>query len=147
MQRRRWREHPSVWWAGFAGLGVVAGLMRSWRAGLLVLVLWCFYQFCLVPTVCRIRTREGWSCTDPVRGRLFACTPAHQEVKNDALWRLAGLRNPFRTVRPPDPTRTTGELVVSPPVRARLAQTDRVMLALAIGGTLITIAGAISGYL
>jgi hypothetical protein len=147
MARRRWREHPSVWWVGFTGLGIGVWLTRSWRAALLLLLLWCLYQFCLVPTVCRIRTRQGFSCAEHVRGRLFACTPAHQEVKNDALWRLTGLRNPFRRARMPDPNRTTGVLVVSPPVRARLGQTDRIMLALAAGGTLITVAGAVRGYL
>lgn len=151
MERWRWRwrwgqrEHAAVWWIGFAALGIGILLMRSSWAALLLLVAWCLYQFCLVPTACRVGTRQGFSCAEPVRGRLFACTPAHQEVKTDALWGLAGVRNPFRRTREPDPNRTTGVLVVSPPVRARLALTDQVLIALAAAGTIITAVAGISG--
>lgn len=156
MEGRR-REHPAVWWAGFAVVAAGGWLLgsrltgswrtESWRAALLLLLLWCLYQFCLVPTVCRVRTRQGFSCDEPVRGRLYACTADHQGVKNDALWRLVGLRNPVRRAQPSDPNRTTGLLVVSPPVRARLGQTDRIMLGLAAAGTLVAVAGAVRGYL
>jgi hypothetical protein len=145
-RRRRRREPAYAWWVLFGALGAVAWLLRSWRVGLLVLLLWCLYEFCLVPTVCRITTRQGFWCVEPVRGRLFACTPAHQQVKNDALWWLIGLRNPFRKRQLPDTGRNTGVLVVSPVVRARLDQTDRIVLILAGGGTLLTAVCAVSGY-
>jgi hypothetical protein len=132
-RRRQWRESVYVWWAVFAVLGVVAVLTKSWRVALLGLLLWCPYEFCLIPTTCRVMTRQGYTCGEPVRGRLFACGRRHQQIKNDALWRLAGLPNPFRKLSPPrpDPNRTTGVLVVSPPVRGRLVSSDRIVLTVA----------------
>jgi hypothetical protein len=146
-RRRRWREPAFAWWIAFACVGLAALLLNSWRLAALLLLLWCLYEFCFVPTVCRIITRQGHSCVEPVRGRLFACTPEHQSVKADALWRTAGLSNPRRRPAEPDPNRTTGVLVVSPAVRGRLSQTDRVVLILAAVGTLATVAGAVLDYL
>ncbi|MFC6933577.1 hypothetical protein ACFQHO_26645 [Actinomadura yumaensis] len=80
----------------FAVLAVGAYLLHSWRVALIGLLGWCLYEFLLVPTICRVMTRQGFSCREPVRGRLFACTSRHQQVKNDGLWRLVGMRNPFR---------------------------------------------------
>lgn len=145
-RRRRWRESAIAWWAGFAALAAVAWLLRSWRIALLTLLLWCLYEFMLVPTICRVMTRQGFSCREPVRGRLFSCTPAHQQVKNDALWRLAGLRNPLRKKPASDPNRETGVVVYSPSVRGRLAQADRTVIVLAAVGTLVTIAGMLYGF-
>ncbi|HEX6471667.1 MAG TPA: hypothetical protein VF069_21385 [Streptosporangiaceae bacterium] len=144
-RRRRWREPVQAWWALFAVLGLAAVLARSWRLALLGLLLWCLYEFCLVPTRCRVLTRQGYSCVEPVRGRLFACARRHQQIKNDALWRLAGLRNPFRRLAPPpDPHRTTGVLVVSPRIRGRLENGDRIVLAAASVITLAAIVGIVA---
>lgn len=144
-RRRRGRESPLVWWAAFGVLLAAAALLRSWRLALLALLLWCLYEFVLVPTICRVMTRQGYYCREPVRGRLFGCTRKHQDVKNDALWRLAGMRNPLRTRPVADPSRETGVVVYSAQVRARLAQADRVVLLLAGLGTLVTIAGSFYG--
>jgi hypothetical protein len=146
-RRRRWRESVLVWWGVFAALLVAAWLLWSWRVALLALLLWCLYEFVLVPTICRVTTRQGFSCREPVRGRLFACNPAHQQLKNDALWRLAGLHNPVRKKKVvPDPNRDTGVVVYSAAVRGRLAQADRAVLMLAGLGTLITIIGMLYGF-
>lgn len=145
-RRRRWRESVIAWWAGFAVLAGVAGWQGSWRIALLGLALWCLYEFALVPTICRIMTRQGFACREPVRGRLFACTRAHQQVKNDALWRLVGLRNPFRGQPEPDPNRETGQVVYSPSVRGRLAPADRAVILLAAASTVLTIAGMVYGF-
>src|SRR5262245_4189390 len=99
-RRRRRREPGYVWWIAFGGLAVAALLLASWRLALIALLAWCLYEFSLIPTVCRVMTRQGFACHEPVRGRLFACSSAHQQVKNDALWRAAGLGNPFRRAAP-----------------------------------------------
>lgn len=152
-RRRRRRESALVWWALFAAFGVAAWMLHSWRVALLGLLAWCLYQFLFVPTFCRVMARQGFSCTERARGRLFACKPSHQQVKNDALWRLAGLHNPFRP-KPPKPAqgkgaqyhRDTGVVVFSPAVRGRLAFTDRVLILLAAAGTVVTIAGTVYGF-
>jgi hypothetical protein len=152
-RRRRRRESPLAWWALFAAVALAAWWTRSWRVALLGLLLWCLYEFVLVPTICRIMTRQGFPCREPVRGRLFGCGPAHQSMKNDALWRLVGLRNPFpgkreRAPEPePDPEEEaeTGVLVVSDSVRGRLAENDRMMITLAGVGTLVAVVGMIYG--
>ena len=147
-RRRRPRESAYVWWAAFAVFGVVAFLLGSWRLALLGVLIWCLYEFCFVPTVCGIMTRQGHTCVEPVRGRLFAHSAEHQNLKNDALWRLAGLSNPFhKPVPPPDPNRVTGVLVVSPKIRGRLPQQDRVVLAAAAFGTVATLVGMVVGLL
>jgi hypothetical protein len=144
-RRRRVREPGYVWWSGFGVLLVAAVLLTSWRLALIALLAWCLYEFSLVPTVCRVMTRRGFACHEPVRGRLFTCSAAHQQVKNDALWAAVRLPNPFRRESAPDPNRDTGVVVYSPSVRARLAQNDRNMLALAAAGTIATIVIAILG--
>ncbi|GAA2426616.1 hypothetical protein GCM10010191_43930 [Actinomadura vinacea] len=145
-RRRPRRESALVWWGLFALWGGVAWWLGSWRLALLGLLLWCLYQFLLVPALCRVMTRQGFACPAHVRGRLFACRDEHQQVKNDALWRLVGMRNPLRKKAEPDPNRETGQIVVSPEVRGRLAQADRALILLAAAGTLVTIAGMIYGY-
>src|SRR5512139_93555 len=92
--RRSRRESPLVWWIVFAALGLVALFLWSWRLLLITLALWCVYELCLVPTLCRVVTRQGVSCGRPVRGRVFGCEPGHQEMKTGALRRLIGLRPP-----------------------------------------------------
>lgn len=144
-RRRRWREPGYAWWVVFFALVLAALAFHSWRLGLIVLLTWCLYEFSLIPTMCRVMTRQGFACKEPVRGRLFACSPAHQQVKNDALWRAVGLPNPFRRETAPDPNRDTGVVVYSPTVRARLAQSDRTMLALAALGSVIVLAGMVLG--
>lgn len=147
-RRRRWREPGYVWWAAFTLLGVAAILTKSWRLALLGVLVWCLYEFCLIPTECRVMTRQGFSCLEPVRGRLFACGPEHQQIKNDALWLLAGLSNPFhKPAPPPDPNRTTGMLVVSPRVRGRLSAGDRLVLGVASLLTLLAVVGMVAGLL
>jgi hypothetical protein len=146
-RRRRWREPAFAWWIAFGCAGAVALLLNSWRLAVLLLLFWCLYEFCFVPTVCRIITRQGHSCVEPVRGRLFACTVEHQSVKADALWRTVGFRNPRRRPVEPDPNRTTGVVVVSPAVRGRLSEIDRVVLILAATVTLTAVAGTVLGYL
>ncbi|WP_433332754.1 hypothetical protein [Spirillospora sp. CA-294931] len=144
-RRRPRRESALVWWGGFAVLLLLAWWVGSWRLALITLLLWCLYEFLLVPTICRVMTAKGFSCREPARGRLFACGASHQEIKNEALWRLVGLRNPFAKAAPPDAERDTGTLVVSPELRSRLAQADRALLILAAVGTLVTLAGMLLG--
>ncbi|MCO6011501.1 hypothetical protein NE236_41780 [Actinoallomurus purpureus] len=144
-RRRRVREPGYVWWGGFGVLLVAAVLMTSWRLALIALLGWCLYEFSLVPTVCRVMTRQGFACHEPVRGRLFACSSAHQQVKNDALWGAVRLPNPFRREAVPDPNRDTGVVVYSPNVRARLADNDRNVLALATAGMIVTVVAAVLG--
>jgi hypothetical protein len=144
-RRRRVREPGYVWWIGIGVLLVAAVLLTSWRLALIALLCWCLYEFSLVPTVCRVMTRQGFACHEPIRGRLFACSAAHQQVKNDALWGAARLPNPFRRESAPDPNRDTGVVVYSPSVRAKLAENDRNLLALATAGTLIALVAALVG--
>jgi hypothetical protein len=145
-RRRRWREPVYAWWGLFTVLGVAAILTKSWRLALLAVLLWCLYEFCLIPVGCGVMTRQGFSCLEPVRGRLFACGAEHQQIKNDALWLLAGLSNPFhKPPPPPDPQRTTGMLVVSPRVRGRLSAGDRLVIGLASVLTLLAVVGMVAG--
>ncbi|MDL4772804.1 MULTISPECIES: hypothetical protein [Thermomonosporaceae] len=166
-RRRRRRESALVWWGVLAAVAVAAWLLHSWRLALIVLLFWCLYEFLLVPTICRVTTRQGFSCREPVRGRLFACTPRHQLMKGDGLWRLFGLQGVARkrlgrsgpeAQNPPrggvreggaagggGRERETGVVVFSPEVRGRLAQADRVMILLAAAGTVVTIIGMVYG--
>ena len=144
-RRRRWREPGYIWWVAIVGLLVAAVLLGEWRLALLSLLVWSLYEFSLNPTVCRVMTRQGFACHEPVRGRLFACSAAHQRVKNDAVWRAAGLPNPFNRPTHHDPNRDTGVVVYSPAVRARLAQNDRIMLTLAGVGAVVAVLGALLG--
>jgi hypothetical protein len=146
-RRRQWREPGFVWWIAIGALLVAAVLFSAWRLALLALLVWCMYEFALIPTLCRVMTRKGLACHEPVRGRLYACTRAHQQIKTDAVWRAAGLPNPFRRSATSDPNRDTGVVVYSPLVRARLAQNDRIMLTLAGAGTLVTIVVAVIGII
>ncbi|WP_018657509.1 hypothetical protein [Actinomadura flavalba] len=141
-RRRRRRESALVWWALFAALAGAAAWRASWRLALLALLLWCLYEFLLVPTICRVLTRQGYACREPVRGRLFACRVEHQSVKGDALWRLVGRR---RRRPPSDPNRDTGVVVYSPKLRGRLARTDLLLVVLAGAGTVVLVAGAVYG--
>ncbi|MFC9973710.1 hypothetical protein ACFVH6_22720 [Spirillospora sp. NPDC127200] len=145
-RRRRRRESALLWWALFAGIAAAAWWFGSWRLALVGLALWCLYEFVLVPTVCRVMTRQGYSCREPARGRLFACAEPHQRIKSDAVWRLVGLRAPFRRATGPDPNRETGVVLVSPKVRGRLSQTDRLMIFAAALGTAVTLAGMVYGF-
>lgn len=145
-RRRRWREPVYTWWVAIAGLLVAAVLLSAWRLALLGLLVWSTYELSLNPTVCGVMTRQGFACHEPVRGRLFACTPAHQRVKTDSVWRAFGLPNPLSRPRQ-DPHRDTGVVVYSPAVRARLAQNDRIVVTLAVPGAVIAILGALIGLL
>ncbi|HEU5029177.1 MAG TPA: hypothetical protein VFV01_29995 [Spirillospora sp.] len=146
-RRRPRRESALLWWALFAAVAVAAWYLHSWRVALLGLLGWCLYEFLLVPTLCRVLTRQGVPCIERARGRLFACTPGHQHVKNDALWKLIGMRNPSR--RKPDPDETagdTGVVVHSASVRGRLAPADRALILLAGVGTVVTVVGMVYGF-
>ena len=105
-RRRREREPVYIWWVAIGGLMVAAVVLGAWRLALLGVLAWCLYEFSLNPTVCRVMTRQGFACHEPVRGRLFACSAAHQRVKNDAVWRAFGLPNPFNRNSPTIPTVT-----------------------------------------
>jgi hypothetical protein len=162
------REPAWVWWIIFAGLTVISWLAWSWRGPLFVLVLWCLYEFVLIPTRCNISPRDGFVCADPVRGRLFACTPGHQRLKTDQLFRLFRLANPIHKPPVSDPSRATGEIVWAPhmreqhpappqqppqppiskaPGKARriLAQTDERMILLTAVATIVVVAGMAFG--
>ncbi|GAA1872695.1 hypothetical protein [Actinomadura bangladeshensis] len=144
-RRRPRRESPLVWWALFAAFAGFAWWLQSWRVALLGLLAWCLYQFMLVPTMCRILSQQGAACTERTRGRLFACGPEHQHLRNDALWRLAGLRNPFQR----EPARGDGEtgvVVVSSDVRGRLTLLDRALILLAAGATIAVVIGTVYGF-
>ncbi|MEU6745663.1 hypothetical protein ABZ914_05525 [Spirillospora sp. NPDC046719] len=146
-RRRPRRESALVWWALFAVVAGAAWYLHSWRVALLGLLGWCLYEFLLVPTLCRVLTRQGAPCIERARGRLFACSSSHQHVKNDALWKLIGMRNPSR--RKPGPEEAeggTGVVVHSASVRGRLAPADRALILLAGAGTIVTVVGMIYGF-
>ncbi|MDL4820842.1 hypothetical protein [Actinomadura opuntiae] len=145
-RRRPRRESALVWWVLFAAVGVAAWYLHSWRIALLGLLGWCLYEFLLVPTLCRVLTRQGAPCVERARGRLFACTPSHQHVKNDALWKLIGMRNPFRRRPAADDERGSGVVVHSANVRGRLVPADRAMILLAGIGTIVTVVGMVYGF-
>ncbi|MCP2337263.1 hypothetical protein [Actinomadura rupiterrae] len=146
-RRRPKREHPAVWWTGFAVLALLAWLAGSWRLALLVLAAWCLYEFLLIPTVCRVMTEQGYPCREPVRGRPFACGRDHQAYKNEGIMRLLGVRRPARDTAPRNaPGRDDRVLVHSRAARSRLAQADQVCLSLAGAGTVIALAGMIYGF-
>jgi hypothetical protein len=144
-RRRREREPVYIWWVAIGGLVVAAVVLGAWRLALLGVLVWCLYEFSLNPTVCRVMTRQGFACHEPVRGRLYACSASHQRVKNDAVWRAFGLPNPFSRSTPHDPNRDTGVVVYSPAVRARLAQNDRIVLTAAGVASLVGIIVAVLG--
>ncbi|MFB4301471.1 hypothetical protein [Actinomadura sp. NTSP31] len=145
-RRRPRRESALVWWVLFAAVAVAAWYLHSWRVALLGLLGWCLYEFLLVPTLCRVLTRQGAPCVERARGRLFACTRSHQHVKNDALWKLIGMRNPSRRRPGADEEGGTGVVVHSASVRGRLAPADRTLILLAGAGTIVTIAGTVYGF-
>ena len=139
------RESALLWWSLFAAFAAVGLWFQSWRIGLLGLLTWCLYEFLLVPSLCRVLKRQGHPCTERVRGRLFACAPDHQRLKNDALWRLVGLRNPFGE-DDDVPSGETGVVVHSAGVRGRLTRADRVLVVLAALGTVTTLVGMVYGF-
>ena len=139
------RESALLWWALFAAFAGAAWWFQSWRIALLGLLTWCLYKFLLVPTLCRVLKRQGHPCTTRVRGRLFACEPHHQRLKNDALWRLVGLRNPFHR-DDGEAEDETGVVVYSAAVRGRLTPADRTLVILAALGTVATIVGMVYGF-
>jgi hypothetical protein len=146
-RRRPGREPAYVWWIAFAVLGVLALLAGSWRGLLLVLALWCCYEYVLVPLECRARPNGAQACPEPVRGRAFGCCTAHQQIKNDALWRTVGLGGSPRS-KPPeaDPNRDTGLLVWYPRKRGSMDPSDRVILIVATACTIAVIAGTAFGF-
>ncbi|MFF4239432.1 hypothetical protein ACFYYL_26465 [Actinomadura geliboluensis] len=144
-RRRPRRESALLWWALFALFAGAAWWLHSWRVALLALLGWCLYQFMLVPTMCRVLSQQGAACTERTRGRLFACGPDHQRLRNDALWRLAGLRNPFQK-EPHRDEAETGVVVVSSDVRGRLTSPDRLLILLAAAGTVVVLVGMVYGF-
>ena len=104
-----------AWWLLFAVLAAFGLIQWNWRLLLLALLLWSFYEFCLVRTRCRVKTRQGFECVEPVRGRVFAHDPRHQDIKNDGLWNLIGRRNPRYNPKISEPNRDTGVVLVAPP--------------------------------
>jgi hypothetical protein len=139
-------------------------MLWSWRGPLCVLALWCLYEFALIPSRCNISPRDGFVCAIPVRGRLFACTPGHQRLKTDQLFRLFRLANPLHKPTAPDPNRATGEIVWAPhmreqqppapgqstpqtPEKARpiLAKVDERMVLLTTVATIVVVTGMAFG--
>src|SRR4051812_6612380 len=98
-RRRREREPVYIWWIAIGGLMVAAVVRGPGRLAFLGVLPWCLYEFSLTPPLCGVMPRRGSPCHKPVRGRLFACSTSHQQVKNDALWRAFGLPNPFARSR------------------------------------------------
>ncbi|XRQ10989.1 hypothetical protein ACN3XK_08855 [Actinomadura welshii] len=139
------RESALLWWALFAAFAGAAWWFESWRIALLGVLTWCLYEYLLVPTLCRVLRRQGHPCTKRVRGRLFACGPSHQRLKTDALWRLAGLRNPFQG-KEEENDRESGIVVYSGAVRGRLTPVDRSLILLATLGALGTLVGMVYGF-
>ncbi len=133
-----------MWWGLFAAVGALAVWVWSWRLALLAVLLWCVYEFIGVPTVCRMMTRQGFSCREPVRGRLFACGREHQELKVEAIRRLVGLRPVVRASSGPA-VRERGAVVHSRAARTRLAQADLLVLATAAAGTVVALIGSLLG--
>lgn len=134
-----------AWWLLFAVLVTVGLVTWTWRLLLLTLLLWSFYELCLVRTRCRVKTRQGFECVEPVRGRVFAHDKRHQNVKNDGLWQLIGRTNPHYTPRISEPNRDTGVVLVAPRIRHRLDKTDRYILYLAALGTVVSLIGMLWG--
>lgn len=145
-RRRTDRDFEQVaWWALFAALVTYGAFMPNWRVLLFTLLLWSFYEFCLVRTRCRVKTRQGFECVEPVRGRVFAHDARHQDIKNDGLWNLIGRANPRYTPRISEPNRDTGVVLVAPRVRHRLDKNDRYLIYLAAAGTVISLIGMLWG--
>jgi hypothetical protein len=140
------RERELIaWWLIFTTLVAIGVLFWQPRLLLVTLLLWCLYEFCLVPTKCRVKTRQGVSCMESVRGRAFAHSKPHQSVKNDGLWKLIGRSNPSHVPAGGGAPRDTGVVLVSPKFRGRLAEEDRIILYLAGAGTLVALIGMFWG--
>lgn len=145
-RRRANRDWEQIaWWLLFAVLGTLGAVLPNWRLLLLTVLLWSGYEICLVRTRCRVKTRQGFECVEPVRGRVFAHDSRHQDIKNDGLWNLIGRRNPRYNPRIAEPNRDTGVVLVAPRVRHRLDQKDRVIIYLAALGTAVSLVGMIWG--
>ena len=102
MAKRTRAESQLAWWATIGAVGVATLYTGSWKLGALTMLLWSMYELCFCPITCSVATRRGGlPCRNGARGRLFACTqvPGHQRIKTDALWRLAGKRNPLARFR------------------------------------------------
>ncbi|GAA2721092.1 hypothetical protein [Actinocorallia aurantiaca] len=136
-----------AWWLLFAVLAAFGLIQWNWRLLLLALLLWSFYEFCLVRTRCRVKTRQGFECVEPVRGRIFAHDHRHQDIKNDGLWNLIGRRNPRYNPKISEPNRDTGVVLVAPRIRHRLDRNDRYILYLAALGTVVSLVGMLVGLL
>ncbi|GAB2815435.1 hypothetical protein GCM10022221_11680 [Actinocorallia aurea] len=134
-----------AWWLLFAALAVFGVVTWSWRLLLLTLLVWSFYEICLVRTRCRVKTRQGHECIEPVRGRAFAHDAHHQGIKNDGLWQLVGRTNPFYKPKLSDPNRATGVVLVAPKIRHRLDQQDRYILYAAFAGLFVSLVGMLWG--
>ncbi|MDX6738295.1 hypothetical protein [Actinocorallia sp. A-T 12471] len=134
-----------AWWLVFAALVGFGVFTWNWRVLLFTLLLWSFYEICLVRTRCRVKTRQGNECIERVRGRAFAHNAAHQDIKNDGLWQLIGRPNPFYKPKLSDPNRATGVVLVAPRVRHRLDQQDRYILYAAFTGLVISLVGMLWG--
>lgn len=134
-----------AWWLMFAVLTAIGVFTWNWRLLLFTLLLWSFYEFCLVRTRCRVKTRQGFECVEPVRGRLFAHDERHQGPKNDGLWMLIGRKNPYYKPSISEPNRDTGVVLVSSRVRGRLDPQDRLIIYLATLGTVVALAGMFWG--
>ncbi|GAB3277355.1 hypothetical protein GCM10027589_03140 [Actinocorallia lasiicapitis] len=143
---RAGRDYEQLaWWTLFAVLAAAAVWTLSWRLLLLTVLLWSFYEVCLVRARCRVKTREGFECKEFVRGRVFAHDKKHQEVKNDGLWLMVGRPNPYYDENKQKGPRDTGVVLVAPRIRGRLARQDRVLIYLAFAGLVASLTGMFWG--
>ncbi|GAA3223444.1 hypothetical protein [Actinocorallia longicatena] len=143
--RRRRDVEPLAWWTLFAVLVGIGVYTQNWRLLLVALLVWSFYEIALVPTVCGISTRSGQFCAEPVRGRAFGHDPRHQKVKNDGLWALIGMNNPFHKAQGDGSPRDTGTHVAGTRRRTELVVKDRALLTLAGIGTIVALGGMLWG--
>lgn len=122
---------------------------HAWVAWVALAILWVFVLVLWVAffkrTQCDVETGAGEGCGKNARGRLRACDLVkHKRAKNDALWRLVGLRNPASRYRVKwaEPRSSYGlespQVEESPP-RLMKPGYDRTMLVATVVGSVATV--------
>lgn len=102
--RKKERDARLYSWLAILALGAWA-----WQSGIVTLwvlpvLAFCYYQLCLVPTLCGVETTRRRPCKNRAYGRLMACRrePSHWVYKRNALLDIAIRRGP-RTITAPAP--------------------------------------------